>query len=153
MVNRVKTETAILIVAGLLLAYLFLSQGDFSLMPKTIYDNIAQAIMEFEGYFVGSISYKNNNPGNLKFVGQLNATGQDQFGHAIFPTFQDGYNALINQIRKMLNGTSSLYPQTETLTQAMNTYASANGNQYALFIAQRIGVDPNVTLANLNSMA
>lgn len=147
-----KTETAILIVAGILIAYLLFSGGDFS-MPKTIYDNIAQAIMEFEGYFVGSISYKNNNPGNLKFVGQLNATGQDQFGHAIFPTFQDGYNALINQIRRMLNGMSSLYPQAETLTQAMNTYAAANGNEYAAFIAQRIGVDPNVTLADLNAMA
>lgn len=146
-----KTETVIFIVAGVLIAYLLFSQGDF--MPKTIYDNIAQAIMEFEGYFIGSISYKNNNPGNLKFVGQLNATGQDQFGHAIFPTFQDGYNALINQIRRMLNGMSSLYPQSETLMQAMNTYAAANGNQYALFIAQRIGVDPNITLSDLNSMA
>jgi len=149
----VKTETIIFIVTGILIAYLLFSGGDFSLMPKTIYDNIAQAIMEFEGYFVGSISYKNNNPGNLKYAGQLNATGQDQFGHAIFPTFQDGYNALINQIRRMLNGTSSLYPSSETLTQAMNTYAAANGNQYAVFIAQRIGVDPNVTLEQLNAMA
>lgn len=145
-----KTDTLLFLAAGLLIAYLLLG-GDF--MPKTIYDTIAQAIMDFEGYFQGSVSYNNNNPGNLKFAGQPNATGQDRFGHAIFPTFQDGWNALINQVRRMLNGMSSLYPQTATLTQAMNTYAAANGNQYAIFIADRLGVDPSISLANLNAMA
>lgn len=146
-----KTETIFYVVAGLLIIYLIFG-GDF--MPaKTLYDRIAQAIMEFEGYFSGSISYLNNNPGNLKFAGQPGATGQDRFGHAIFPTFQDGYQALINQIRAMLDGRSSLYPPTFTLVQAMNRYATANGNQYAMFIADRIGVDPNITLEQLNSMA
>lgn len=142
-----KTDTLLLIAAGLLIFYL-LTGGDF--MPKTLYDNIAQAIMDFEGYFQGSISYNNNNPGNLKFAGQAGATGQDRFGHAIFATFQDGYTALINQIRRMLNGSSSIYPSSLTLTQAMNKYAEANGTEYAAFIAQRIGVDPNITLAELN---
>lgn len=147
-----KNETVLYLAIGLLFVYLLFSDG--GIMPaKTIYDRIAQAIMEFEGYFVGSVSYKNNNPGNLKFAGQAGATGQDQFGHAIFATFQDGYQALINQVRRMLNGSSSLYPQTWTLTQAMNRYAEANGNQYAIFIADRIGVSPNVTLSELNAMS
>lgn len=144
-----KTESVIIFIAGLLIIYLFL--GD-NMAAKTIYDRIAQAIMEFEGYFQDSVSYKNNNPGNLKFAGQPGAVDQDRFGHAIFATFQDGWNALINQVRRMLNGSSSLYPSTYTLTQAMNRYAEANGNQYAIFISQRIGVDPSITLAELNQM-
>ena len=122
-------------------------------MPKTLYDNIAQAIMRFEGYFQGSLSYKNNNPGNLKFAGQSNATGQDANGFAIFPTFQDGYNALINQVRHMLNGTSSLYPQSMTLVEAFNRYSTTSQDVYGNFVAQQLGVDPNITLAQLNSMA
>lgn len=146
-----KTGTALYLAIGLLLAYLIFSQGDFS-MPKTIYDNIAQAIMRFEGYFQGSLSYKNNNPGNLKFAGQFNATGQDANGFAIFPTFQDGYNALITQIRRMLNGTSSLYPPTMTLVQAFNRYSTTSQNVYGNFVANEIGVEPNITLQQLNAM-
>lgn len=146
-----KTETLLFIAAGVLIATLLFSEGNF--MPKTIYDNIAQAIMRFEGYFKGSTSYINNNPGNLKYAGQPAASGQDARGFAIFPTFQDGYSALIAQVKAMLNGSHSLYPSSMTLVQAFNRYSTTSQNTYGNFVAEQLGVSPDITLAELNAMA
>lgn len=129
---------------------LFLIFGDT--MPKTLLDKIAYAIMDFEGYYQGSVSYQNNNPGNLKYHGQAGASGSDVQGHAIFQSFQAGWNALILQIRRMLDGSSTLYPPSFTLRQAMNRYAEANGDAYAEFIAAAIGVSSDATLLQLNQM-
>ena len=109
---------------------------------------IAKAIMDFEGYSPGSVSYRNNNPGNLKNVGQLNVVGTDNQGHAIFPTFQDGWNALIKQVTLMF-GQSSLYNPDMSLYQIFNRYAEANGNSYAQFVARRLGVTPETRLREL----
>jgi hypothetical protein len=140
-----RTETLLYLGAGLLIALLFL--GD--IMPNTLYDRMAKAIMEFEGYFEGSVSWKNNNPGNLKYAGQASATGADSQGHAIFPTFQDGYRALINQIRRMFQGYGSIYKPTMTLYQTFSRYAEGNSRQYAEFVASRLGVSPDSTLQDI----
>ncbi len=145
-VNFVRTETLLYLGAGLLIALLFFG-GSF--MANTLYDRIAKAIMEFEGYFEGSVSWKNNNPGNLKFAGQAGATGADSQGHAIFSDFQVGYRALINQIRSMASGQSSLYPAGWSLYQVFARYAEANSREYAEFVASRLGVSPNMTLQQI----
>ena len=140
-----KTETLLYLGAGLLIAMLLL--GVIS-MPNTFYDRMAKAIMEFEGYFEGSISYQNNNPGNLKFRGQAGSTGADSQGHAIFTTFQDGYRALINQIRLMFGG-SSIYNPTMSLYQVFSKYAEGNSREYAEFVAGRLGVSPQASLQEI----
>jgi len=118
-------------------------------MANTLYDRMAKAIMEFEGYFEGSVSYKNKNPGNLKNVGQAGAIGTDNQGHAIFGTFEDGYQALINQIRRMFQGYGTIYQPSMSLYQVFSKYAEGNSRQYAEFVAARLGVSPENTLEQI----
>lgn len=118
-------------------------------MANTLYDRMAKAIMEFEGYFEGSLSWKNKNPGNLKNVGQIGVIGTDSQGHAIFGTFEEGYAALINQIRRMFQGYGSLYQPTMTLYQVFSKYAEGNSREYAQFVASRLGVSPDNTLEEI----
>jgi hypothetical protein len=116
---------------------------------------IAQTIQTVEGYYPGSLAYKNNNPGNLIFVGQAGATqGPPMTGtpyfYAAFPSYDDGYNALLNQIQ--IYGTQGL-----TINQMMNKYAPAtdpngnptgnNPNSYANSIASALGVSPDTSVS------
>ncbi len=118
-------------------------------MPKTIYDKIAQAIMEFEGYFEGSVSFRNNNPGNLKYLHQTGSIGVDSQGHAIFETFQDGWNALTRQVMLMFTGRSTIYQPSMTLYEVFKKYAEGNSVEYAQFVATRLGVTPETKLQEL----
>src|ERR1700686_2648048 len=108
---------------------------------------IAATIQQIEGYFPGSVAYQNNNPGNLVFAGQAGATlGAGGFAH--FPTYQDGLDALNNQIQ--------LYAgRGMTINDMMAVYAPAsagnNPGAYALQIASAVGVDPNTQLLTLGS--
>lgn len=64
---------------------------------------IAEAIQVHEGWFLpgvdprypnGSRSFRNNNPGNLKWIGQKGSIGMDAQGFAIFPDYETGFAAL-----------------------------------------------------------
>ena len=112
---------------------------------------IANTIQQVEGYIGpsaqypnGTLAYQNNNPGNLIYVGQSGAT-QGVGGFAAWPTYQDGYNALIAQIQNYAN-------RGLTIDQMMNIYAPASqaGNDptaYANQIANALGVSPDTTVA------
>lgn len=68
-------------------------------MTKNDFLNILSDASQFhEGWIDGSVSVKNNNPGNLKFAGQPGATvGVNNF--AVFPDFYSGKQAHINDLR------------------------------------------------------
>jgi hypothetical protein len=124
---------------------------------------IAATIQKVEGYSGpstqypnGTLAYQNNNPGNLIYVGQAGATQGPpmpgtQYYYATFPSYQDGYNALLNQINTY--GSQGL-----TINQMMAKYApatDANGNPtgnnptaYANQIASSLGVSPDTTVAS-----
>jgi hypothetical protein len=110
---------------------------------------MAFAIMEFEGYRKGSVSYKNNNPGNIKFAGQTGATGGDTQGHAKFTSFQTGWDALINQLTMMFDGRSRVYKKDMSITKVFSIYAEGNSSQYAIFVAARLDVTPDTKLKDL----
>lgn len=60
----------------------------------------AEAIKKHEGWYVGSRSYRNNNPGNFKgvlspYMKSLGATSRDPQGFLIFPTYEKGWQALL----------------------------------------------------------
>jgi hypothetical protein len=47
----------------------------------------------------GSRSYRNKNPGNLRYVGQIGATGKDANGYAVFESLKAGKLAHLRQIK------------------------------------------------------
>jgi hypothetical protein len=115
---------------------------------------LASAIQTMEGYYppgtpgypTGSLSYRNNNPGNLR-PGSLavGATGSNG-GYAVFPNYQTGLNALVGLIQ------SPAYWNL-TLTQFFAQYAPAsdgnNPGSYAATVAANLGVDANTPLSQL----
>jgi hypothetical protein len=115
----------------------------------------AQAIFHFEGGNPGNLNVRNNNPGNLKFAGQPNATEGDK-GFAVFPSLQDGFAALNAQLMKYLNDFPNL-----TLTQFearylgqtdyLNPRVTDQGDPftYAQAVADKLGVSPDQTLSQI----
>lgn len=116
-------------------------------------ERMAMAIREFEGWYPGSRSWRNNNPGNLKFAGQAGAVATDDQGHAIFDSQASGWAALIHQLTLAFSGQSHVYGPGDTLYSFFGKYAEGNRVQYAEFVAARLGVAPDATLAQIGGMA
>ena len=57
----------------------------------------------------GSKSWRNKNPGNLRYAQQADSIGQDKTGFAIFKSKADGKKALANMILRAAEGKSSIY--------------------------------------------
>ncbi|WP_445494395.1 lytic transglycosylase catalytic [Photorhabdus sp. SF281] len=87
---------------------------------------------------------RNNNPGNLNFVGQRGATRENGEGRfARFETAFDGLRALSRQL--------TLYASRglTTVRDIITKYAPPEENDtedYIAFLAKRLGVDPNAQL-------
>lgn len=103
-------------------AYLEVPLSDYG-SSSLSFNALALAIQTAEGYYPGSRSYRNNNPGNLRYAGQLGSSGSDSDGFAVFPTYQAGFQALINQ----LSLDASRHPDW-TLAQFVANYAPASDN-------------------------
>lgn len=114
-----------------------------------VVNNMANAIKTFEGWWTGSRSYRNNNPGNLKFRNQPGAVGADETGHAIFDTFQSGWNALLRQLEVAFTGFSNIYSPDDTFYSFFSKYSEENSREYAEFVALKLNVDPNMKLKDL----
>jgi hypothetical protein len=123
--------------------------GSVKFTLDAVVGRMAEAIKTFEGWFEGSRSQRNNNPGNLKFAGQPGAVGADDTGHAVFTDYDAGWEALKSQIRIAFLGTSRCYSPMDTLYSFFEKYAEENSRQYAEFVAGELGVDPNTTLGGL----
>lgn len=126
----------------------FLSDLENTLAMNGTLASLASAIQQFEGWFPGSVSYRNNNPGNLKYLGQAGALGADPRGFAVFDSFDSGWQALLD----LLAHYRAYYPNW-TLLDLMNVYAPARDNNnpsaYANFIAQQAGIAMDTTLKEL----
>jgi len=136
-----RTNT-ILIIGGVLLIMILM--GRKVLSPRI--EEMAKAIMDFEGWSAGSVSQRNNNPGNLKWANQTGAIGMDQQGHVIFESFEAGWNGLINQLKLAFEDRSNVYTSNDTLYDFFGKYAEANSEPYAEFVANRLGVNPGSRL-------
>ena len=94
----------------------------------------------------GTLAAKNNNPGNLRFVGQANAS-QGEGGFAKFATPEAGYAALKAQID--LDKSRDL-----TCSQFVNKYAPSSENDTSTYIKQfcnQLGVNPNDKMSSLST--
>lgn len=114
------------------------------------WDQVAGLIQRQEGYYPGSRSWRNNNPGNLRpnsmmFAGQ---TGVDPNGFAVFPDYQTGYNALITDLQTHFNRNPG-----QTLADFIRSYASSSPvDQQASYIAalaSGLGVSPDTPLSQI----
>ena len=98
---------------------------------------VAQTIQQIEGWFPGSVSYRNNNPGNLKYAGQPGAIGQDAAGFAIFSSYDAGLQALNNQITLDASRGESISDFTAKYAPAAD---QNNPTSYAAQIASATGL-------------
>lgn len=116
-------------------------------------ENFAQAIKQYEGWYPGSRSFRNNNPGNLKFARQLGAIGKDEQGFAIFENYNYGWNALCMLLQRAVKGQSDIYNPNMNFFDFFRVYAPASDNNapdtYALFVARKLGVNPNAKIKEL----
>lgn len=113
----------------------------------------AKAIERMEGYFPGSRSYRNKNPGNFKFVGQYRAIGKDDKGFAIFPSYEIGFDHLCRVLYNACSGVSAVYKPDMTLYSFFEVYAPSSDDNYpkgyAEFVAKLLNVDPATHIKNL----
>jgi len=100
----------------------------------------------------GSRSWRNNNPGNLKYGEWKNARrdgaiGMDRGGFAIFPDIETGTEAQYKLIKKWQR-------ENLTLEQFVYKYAPPNENdtkRYMRFLMRRMSItNKNIYLYNLN---
>lgn len=97
----------------------------------------------------GSVSWRDNNPGNIEassFANAHGAIGTDG-RFAIFPDAGTGRQALVSLLR------SDSY-QALTIEQAMERYAPPDENDtdaYTSFISDTVGVDPSTAMSDLTS--
>jgi len=122
-------------------------------ISPTAANAIAGAIQTQEGWYPGSVSYQNNNPGNLVYAGQPGAT-LGVGGFAAFSSYADGQAALVNQIQlDATRGTDVNGNPTTTLSQLIGSWAPASdGNDTAAYIANvsaATGYDPSASLSSL----
>jgi len=98
---------------------------------------LADAIMHWEGWRIGSRSYRNRNPGNLR--DSPYKSGLDAEKYAVFHSLAAGYDALTHDLRAKATGhTQTLLNGSSTLRDLLNTYAPAGDHNdpsaYTLFV-------------------
>lgn len=91
------------------------------------------------------LAYVNNNPGNLRFVGQAGAS-QGTGGFAFFKTVQDGFNALVNQVKLDAS-------RNHTLASFINKYAPPSENNTGVYqqqLATRLNVPMDTPISQID---
>lgn len=128
----------------------------------------ALAIQKHEGYFppgtnpnypLGTLSYRNNNPGNIKltdytakYLGAKPGIG----GFARFDSYLAGFNALMQFLKHACEdrlipykGNPTLFKFFEAYCEDIKSTAIVEPVAYALFVASQLKVDPNVRIKEL----
>ena len=100
---------------------------------------LAEAMAEWEGFYdVGTRAFRNNNPLNVKYVGQPLAIGKDDKNFCIFKTPDDGWTTGIALLRiklfdKFFNGTISDVIKNWTSGDPVE-----NQNNYINFVCKKL---------------
>ena len=108
--------------------------------PKCSIEDLAIAIKKHEGFFSGSRSFRNHNPGNLRFANQFHAIGKDVDNFAIFKTYEDGWEALMHQLTIACKGGSKIYNPEMTLLEFFQKYDESNPKVYAFAVATALKI-------------
>lgn len=113
-------------------------------------EQFCEAIKKHEGWYPGSRSYRQQNPGNLRWSKYM--IGQDG-GFAMFPDYATGWKALVFQVEIAAQGKSKVYRPDMTFYDFFAVYAPASDNnaprQYAEQVAKHVGVSPFTKIKQL----
>lgn len=155
-----KKTLLILFTSVLILYPSFISKAEYTETPSTVLtvscqvlntkedityhstklEDLAQAIKEYEGYYLNSVSARNNNPGNLRYS-PYQVGVRD--GFAYFTTYNDGWEALLHQLTIAADGRSNVYDPEMNLYEFFNVYAPSfenSPNLYASTVIKQLGV-------------
>ncbi|MFA5272323.1 MAG: hypothetical protein WC412_08340 [Candidatus Omnitrophota bacterium] len=116
----------------------------------------ALAIKRHEGYYPGSASYRNNNPGNFRcsslVMGEFGAT-KCVNNLAVFPTYEKGWAALKQFLIYACTDKLRSYKSTMTLLEFYQRYAPSSDNNnptnYASAVAKDLGISINAKIGSL----
>ena len=122
--------------------------------PNNLLNTFCLEIKRHEGWFFGSRSQRNNNPGNCRYssVGYLpiyGKVGKDDKNFAIFKDYETGYLYLKNLVKHKVNKNPSW-----NFYQFFEVYAPSFENdskRYAEIVAKSCGVSPTTTLSKILS--
>ncbi len=104
-------------------------------------DSIAQSIAAVEsGGNPNALSYRNNNPGNLRSWGSNPIVS----GYAKFPTLSDGWNALYSQIKLNIGRGLTLNEFFAGKPGVYDGYAPAADSNKPMAYAARVGSDVGI---------
>lgn len=111
----------------------------------------AEAIKEFEGWSPGSLTYRLNNPGALRWSPYMDGKKK---GFAYFDNYQKGWRALLHQLRIAANGQSNVYDPDMTIKEFVDTWAPPEDNnqhndKYAEYIANKVDEDISTKIKHL----
>ena len=112
-------------------------------MTVPVLEAFADAMMKYEGWFVGSRSYRNRNPGNLRRSAYT--TLLDSEGYCVFQGLVAGYDALLQELWAKVSGRNEHgITLDSTIMNLFEVYAPvADGNNprvYAGFVAKEVGL-------------
>jgi len=123
-------------------------------IPAVVVDSLAGAIQRQEGYYPGSLAYRNNNPGNLIYVGQPGAH-QGAGGFAAFDSYNAGLAALKSQITLNADrGYDAAGRPVTTVRELISSWAPSSDPRndtaaYIASVASSTGFDPDMPLSSL----
>lgn len=114
-----------------------------------------------EGFYPGSISSRQNNPGNIRFnesLARFYGAIKGDSGFARFPTYQAGFKALLDDISAKICGKSRHidYSKNPTFLTYVKVYAPTEDNNnplaYCEYLCSRLleyGVRPETPLSQM----
>jgi len=159
--DQVESQTLLMSIYRLLRTQVQLYQMTQAkkMITKKI-ELMAEAIREHEGWYKGSRSYRNNNPGNFKFNPSgyrsvYGVVGKDKDGFAIFPSCELGWLYLINFLTACATGKSTVFSPSMNMYEFFAKYAPSSDNNdpkhYAEVVASKMGVEPSFIIKDLLS--
>lgn len=116
-------------------------------MANNLVSTIADAITRQEGFFEGSASYKNNNPGNIMDLAYYKNTGQ--FKLATYSSLEEGRKALENLVQRYIDAGHTL--NSFFARYAPSGHGSNQPNVYAANVASWTGLPRDQPLKNLDA--
>ncbi len=110
----------------------------------------ALAIQEYEGWYPGSLTYRQNNPGALRWS---KYEIDNKNGFSVFSDYETGLKALEFQLQIAADGRSKVYNPEMTLKDFFKVYAPSSDNndpeRYANFVIAKLEVLPFTKIRNL----